>query len=151
MFFEAVSVNVFDSTALLTLDYQSTNPYLSESAFRFPLFWRIFFQLGSNLIKQWAKCYLLWQINEIMVLNCRVCLEWPLRQSTCVALCGIVWPWVVLHGLFMALYGLLWQNIVFSRVHRSKFIWSCYPLIYFQSRESPPLPLLRCMQLSILR
>ena len=73
-----------------------------------------------------AKCYLLWQINEIMVLNCSVCIEWPcvaspcivllfLRQLTCVALCGLAWP----------LYGLLWQNIVFSRGHRCKFIWSC--------------------------
>ena len=74
------------------------------------------------------------QINEIMVLNCRVCLEWPcvalphmvllfLWQWTCVALGG---PWVALHGLVMALYGLLWQNIVFSRGHRSKFSWSCF-------------------------
>ena len=74
-----------------------------------------------------AKFYLLWQINEIMVLNCRVCLEWPcvamprmvfFRQSTCVALCGLAWP---LYGLIWS----LWQNIVFSRGHRSKFFSSC--------------------------
>ena len=26
----------------------------------------------------------------------------------------------------IAFYGLLWKNIVFSRGHRSKFIWSCF-------------------------
>ena len=62
-----------------------------------------------------AKWYLRW---HIMVLNCRICLEWPclasphmvllllftaIDNSTCVALCG----------LFMALFGLLWQNMSF--------------------------------------
>ena len=33
--------------------------------------------------------------------------------------------------LSLAFYGLLWQNIVFSRGHRSKFIWSCFiPCIF---------------------
>ena len=67
-----------------------------------------------------AKCYLLWQINDIMVLNCPVCLKWPcvasprmvlfLSQSRCVALCGLAWP---LYGLICFF---LWQNIVFSYV-----------------------------------
>ena len=38
----------------------------------------------------------------------------------------LVWPCMAMHGLFMVLYDLLWQNIVFSRGHRSKFIWSCF-------------------------
>ena len=32
---------------------------------------------------------------------------------------------MVLYGLVWPFYGILWQNIVFSRGHRSKFIWSC--------------------------
>ena len=57
------------------------------------------------------------------------------------ALYGFMWPCMVSYGLFyliwrpMVLYGLLWSFmvkywffwtcIVFSRGHRSKFIWSC--------------------------
>ena len=44
---------------------------------------------------------------------------------TTIYMFSLVWPCLVLYGLFMAIYGLLWPNIVFSRGHRSKFIWSC--------------------------
>ena len=60
-----------------------------------------------------AKRYLLWQSNEIIVLNCRICLEWPCvasprmvllfsQQSTC----------LILKCLFMALYGRLSSFLV---------------------------------------
>ena len=42
---------------------------------------------------------------------------------------GYVWPHLTWYGVVwpsVVLYGLLWQNIVFSRGHRSKFIWSCF-------------------------
>ena len=54
-------------------------------------------------------------------------LVWP-----CMALYGLAWPCMALYGLVwpsLAFYGLLWQNIVFSRGHRSKFIWSCFSLL----------------------
>ena len=42
---------------------------------------------------------------------------------TAINMFGLVWP-------CMALYGLLWRNIVFSRGHRSKFIWSCFNYVF---------------------
>ena len=74
-------------------------------------------------------------------------LTWPLATYY-----GLVWPLMVLHdlmwhfmvfsgismvfyGLFMVFYGKYWFDcttwIVFSRDHRSKFIWSCCYLSYF--------------------
>ena len=54
---------------------------------------------------------------------------WPrmvfLLLFTAINMFGLVWPCLVLYGLFMALYVLSWQKIVFSRGHRSEFIWSC--------------------------
>ena len=41
----------------------------------------------------------------------------------------LIWRHIVLHGLFlwsfMVKYWFYWTCIVFSRGHRSKFIWSC--------------------------
>ena len=64
-----------------------------------------------------ASCVLVWPCMALYGL------AWP-----CMALYGLVWPCMTLYGLVwpsLAFYGLLWQNIVFSRGHRSKFIWSC--------------------------
>ena len=43
----------------------------------------------------------------------------------------LIWPFMTLYGLiwpFMAKYRSDWTCIVFSRGHRSKFIWSCFLL-----------------------
>ena len=69
-----------------------------------------------------AFCYLVW--------SCCFSRPWPCMASFdlawhCVTSCGFVRPCVAFLWYHMALYGLLWQNIVFSRGHRSKFIWSC--------------------------
>ena len=42
------------------------------------------------------------------------------------ALCDLVCSCMAFLWFSIAFYGLLWQNIVFSRGHRSKFIWSCF-------------------------
>ena len=71
-------------------------------------------------------------------LTCLPCMD-LLYVFTAIATCGLnrlsmalrdlVWPCMdfvcPFHSLFVVLYGLLWLNIVFSRGHRSKFIWSC--------------------------
>ena len=74
------------------------------------------------------------------------CIEW-----LCMALCDLVWPctafftlngvlwsYMVLYGLlwsFMVKYRFYWTYIIFSRGHRSKFIWSC--LLYSSSKAAP--------------
>ena len=68
-----------------------------------------------------ALCGLLWP-----------CLAFSGNVWPYVALCDLVWScmaFMVLYSISMASYGRLWQNIVFSRGHWSKFIWSCcrYP------------------------
>ena len=52
--------------------------------------------------------------------------------SAMFALHGPVWSRMVLLLLFTAInmFGLVWRNIVFSRGHRSKFIWSCFNYVF---------------------
>ena len=57
-------------------------------------------------LRYWIAMFALSGLISYMIL---------LLLFTAIDMRGLVWP----------LYGLLWQNIVFSRGHRSKFIWSC--------------------------
>ena len=60
-----------------------------------------------------TKCYLLRQINEIMVLNCPVCLEWPCVASprmvlllfTTIDMCSLVWSCMTSLWTHMVFYG----------------------------------------------
>ena len=85
---------------------------------------------------KWNKKKLLNECKTIMELYSQYKLEWTFvaQWEQSVIFCGKLlklWYWIAvfdLNGLVwscMAWYGLLWQNIVFSRGHRSKFIWSC--------------------------
>ena len=50
---------------------------------------------------------------------------------------GLLWPYYCVLWPFMAKYRSDWTCIVFSRGHRSKFIWSCliiFQLKYFYTR-----------------
>ena len=79
----------------------------------------------------------------------RQCVAFCDLAMSCMAFSGIVCPFIVFYVHFMVLYafyGLAWRwmckywfysaCIVFSRGHRSKFIWSCYAYSLFQWEES---------------
>ena len=80
-----------------------------------------------------AKCYLLWHINAIAVLNCHVCLEWPhLIYDLVVAFYGhrhawscmaSLWPYMVFCGRISSFLAVIVPNS-FGIVNRKlRFIW----------------------------
>ena len=61
------------------------------------------------------------RISQPFVAFCKV--AW-----SCKVIYGPMWPFMILYGLlwpFMAKYRSDYNCIIFSRGHRSKFIWSC--------------------------
>ena len=45
---------------------------------------------------------------------------------SCMAFMALLWSYMALLWSFMAKYGFDWTCMVFSRGHRSNFIWSCF-------------------------
>ena len=94
-----------------------------------------------------AKCYLLWHINAIAVLNCHVCLEWPhLIYDLVVAFYGhrhawscmaSLWPYMVFCGRISSFlvvidpnsFGLVYRNLSSIFLHFSSFLFSWVTLL----------------------
>ena len=77
------------------------------------------YEVQEVSIAMGAKWYLLWYIMGI-----------ELSNLPFMAFSGLIRLTKALYSLLMVFLWSFMQNIVFSRGHRSKFIWSCFKSHY---------------------